>query len=94
MNKARYKVRHIKCSMQDFNADCHRFRFEYNGNEYEVKCYGKLSCTFPENIPDDIVKEITDIIYRKIDEKEYLWRYPKEAYDIADTYCNSEFGKK
>ena len=48
MNKTKYNLRHVACNMEDFNKDRHRFRFEYNGKEYVVPCYGALDVIFDE----------------------------------------------
>lgn len=92
MNKTKYRLRHIKCNMEDFHADRHRFRFEYNEKEEVVACYGALDCHFEnESIPKSVKNEIIRIIYSKIDKEEKTWGYPKEAYDITDEYCTNEF---
>lgn len=95
MNKTKYKVRHISCNMSDFNADKHRFRFEYNGKEYVASCYSSVNVEFDDatrnDIPEDVLMEIQSIIWNKIDKEEKNWRYPQEAYDIADAYMDDEF---
>lgn len=92
MNKTKFKIRHIKCNMEDFNLDRHRFRFEYNGKEYIVSCYNSITVDFKDlNVPDNIQLEISDIIFKKIDKEEYHWRYPLEAYEIADNYVEENF---
>lgn len=94
MNKSKYKVRHITCNMEDFNTDCHRFRFEYNGKEYVAHCYFALTVMFGENeneIPEEVREEIKNIIWDKIDKEESTWSYPEEAYRIADKYAEDEF---
>ena len=92
MNKTKFKIRHIKCNIEDFNLDRHRFRFEYNGKEYIVPCYTSITVDFKDlNIPDDIQLEIADIIFKKIDKEEYHWRYPLEAYEIANNYVEENF---
>lgn len=94
MNKTKYKVRHVACNMGDFFADRHRFRFEYNGKEYVAACYGAADIVFDgvEKIPEDVLCELQDIIWDKIKREEKKWRYPKEAYKIADKHCEEEFG--
>lgn len=97
MNKTKYNLRHVSCSMADFHADRHRFRFEYNGKEYIASCYGEVDIFFNEDktkkeisedfFPEDVLCEIQEIIWNKIDKEKKKWRYPKEAYDIADAYC-------
>ena len=91
MNKTKYTLRHISCNMADFHADRHRFRFEYNGKEYIASCYGALDVLFDEEtekeIPEDVLCEIKEIIWNKIDKEEKKWRYPREAYEIANAYC-------
>ena len=94
MNKTKYKVRHVACNMEDFYADRHRFRFNYNGKEYVVPCYGSLTIVFDEiekEIPEDILCEVQAIIWDKIEREERKWRYPKEAYEIASEYCKEDF---
>ena len=95
MNKTKYNLRHVACNMADFYADRHRFRFEYNRKEYVVHCYGSLDILFDEEvikeIPTDILSEVKSIICNKIDKEEKKWRYPKEAYEIANAYCEENF---
>lgn len=94
MNKTKYNLRHIACNMADFNADRHRFRFEYNNKEYVVPCYGALNVIFDEvekEIPEEVLCEIEEIIWNKIDKEEKKWRYPKEAYEIANKYYEENF---
>jgi hypothetical protein len=94
MNNTKYNLRHVACNMEDFNSDRHRFRFEYNGKEYVIPCYGASDIFFDEvekEIPEDVLCEIQDIIWDKIDREEKKWRYPKEAYEIADAYCKENF---
>ena len=90
MNKTKYNLRHVACNMADFNADRHRFRFEYNNKEHIASCYGAVDVHFDEEtekiIPEDVLCEIQQIIWDKIDREEKKWRYPKEAYKIADNY--------
>ena len=91
-NKSKYNLRHIRCNMADFNADCHRFRFEYDGCEYIASCYGNSSIFFSnEELPQSVKNEVTVMVYHKIDKEEYKWRYPAEAYRIADSYVKEEF---
>ena len=95
MNKTKYTLRHVACNMADFHADRHRFRFEYNGKEYIAACYGALDVFFDDEaekkIPEDILSEIQSIIWDKIEREEKKWRYPKEAYEIANAYCEENF---
>lgn len=95
MNKTKYTLRHVACNIADFYADRHRFRFEYNKKEYIASCYGTLNIFFDEEaekeIPADVLNEIEDIIWNKIDKEEKKWRYPKEAYEIANDYCAENF---
>ena len=95
MNKTKYNLRHVACNMADFHADRHRFRFEYNRKEYVVPCYGSLDILFDEEtikeIPTDVLSEVKSIIWNKIDKEEKKWRYPKEAYEIANVYCKANF---
>jgi len=95
MNKTKYNLRHVACNMVDFHADRHRFRFEYNGKEYIVPCYGSLDILFDEEtikeIPTDVLSEVKSVIWNKIDKEEKKWRYPKEAYEIANAYCEENF---
>ena len=95
MNKTKYTLRHVACNMADFHADRHRFRFEYNGKEYIASCYGALDVFFDDEaeneIPSNVLDEIEDIIFDKIDREEKKWRYPREAYEIAKAYCEENF---
>lgn len=94
MNKTKYNVRHIACNMADFLADRHRFRFEYNGKEYIVPCYGTVNVALDEisdEVPEDILCEIQDIIWNKIDKEEKNWRYPQKVYAIANDYVEENF---
>ena len=96
MNKREYHLRHIACNMEDFHADRHRFRFEYNGKEYIAACYGALYVSFDDEaeneIPEDVLIKIEDYIWVKVDKEEKKWRYPKKAYEIANAYCEENFG--
>lgn len=95
MNKTKYRLRHVSCNMADFHADRHRFRFEYNQKEYVAECYGALDIHFDDvtekEVPDSVLCEIQDIIWNKIDKEEKNWRYPAEAYEIANEYADEEF---
>ena len=95
MNKTKYILRHVACNMADFNADRHRFRFEYNKKEHIASCYGASDVHFDEStekeIPEDVLNEIKEIIWNKIDKEEKKWRYPREAYEIANDYCEENF---
>lgn len=95
MNKTKYNLRHVSCNMADFHADRHRFRFEYNNKEYIATCYGALDVFLDEEtekeIPEEVFCEIKEIIWNKIDKEEKKWRYPKEAYEITNQYCEENF---
>lgn len=93
MNKTKYNIRHIRCTMDDFYSDRHRFRFSYDGKEYTVGCYAAFDVIFDEDwhIPEEVQEEIQDLIWKKIDSDESKWRYPAEAYRIADQYCKENF---
>lgn len=94
MNKTKYNVRHVACNMSDFHADRHRFRFDYNGKEYVVPCYGAVNVALDEvgdKIPENVLLEVQEIIFRKIDKEEKNWRYPEEAYEIANEYARENF---
>ena len=95
MNKTKYNVRHVACNMKDFNEDRHRFRFEYNKKEYVVPCYGEMDIFFDEEVerevPEKVLCEIQQIIWNKIDKEEKKWRYPREAYEIANRYVAENF---
>lgn len=92
MDKAKYNLEHISCDMADFNADRHRFRFEYSDKEYIASCYGAFDVHFDEEtekeLPEDVLCEIKEVIWDKIDKEEKNWEYPKEAYEIANKHCN------
>ena len=93
MNKPKYNVRHIRCNMDDFHMDRHRFRFEYDGKEYVVPYYHAITVVFGDNentIPEHVKEEIESIIWNKIDKEETTWRYPEGAYKIADAYAENE----
>ena len=81
--------------MKDFHEDCHRFRFEYNKKEYIASCYRALDVFFDDNttkeVPEDVLAEVKEIIWRKIDKEEKKWRYPEEAYEIANQYVAENF---
>lgn len=89
-----YKVRHVACNMQDFYADRHRFRFEYNKKTYIASCYGTLSVFFEDDamkeVPPQVQEEVQEKIWYEIDHHEKKWRYPAEAYAYADNYCEQE----
>lgn len=91
MNNTKYKIRHIACNMKDFLSDAHRFRFEYNNKNYIVTCYGAVDIFFDDKdesvLPDIVKKEISELVWNKIDKEELKWSYPKEAYEIANNYC-------
>ena len=83
-------VRHIRCNMDDFYADRHRFRFNYNGKEYVVPCYGAVDVVLDEisnEVPENVLLEVQEAIFKKIDKDEKNWRYPQEVYDMADEYA-------
>lgn len=80
--------------MSDFNADRNRFRFDYEGVTYELPCYGATDIIFTEIenvVSEEVILELQDIIWEKIEDNEKRWRYPKEAYKIADNYVDEEF---
>ena len=61
MNKTKYNVRHIRCNMDDFHMDRHRFRFEYDGKEYVVPYYHAITVVFGDNentIPEHVKEGI------------------------------------
>lgn len=91
--KIRYKLRHIRCNMTDFHAGRHRFRFEYNGKEHIASCYHAFDIIFDddENLPEHVIAEVEKLIWDKIDSDESKWRYPAEAYTIANEYCKENF---
>lgn len=95
MNKTKYNVRHVRCNMADFHADRHRFRFEYNDQEYVVPCYQTASVDFDnikDNIPESVKQSVETTIFAKFEKgEERNWRYPAEAYAIANAYCAAEF---
>lgn len=89
-----YNVRHIPCTMEDFHNDCHRFSFNYNDKNYVVPCYGAMSIFFDEiekEVPENVLCEIQDIIWDKIDKEENSWKYPDEAYEEANDYIEENF---
>lgn len=93
-NKTKYKVRHIACNMNDFLSDIHRFRFEYAGETYVVHLVSKSGVVFEgtaDQLPETVRDEVIEIIYEKADKEEFKWRYPQEAYNIADRYVKEEF---
>lgn len=81
--------------MADFNADRHRFRFEYEGKEYVVPCYGSLDVIFDDetvrSVPVEVCENIKKLIWDKINKEESSWLLPEEAYDVANAYCAAEF---
>ena len=95
MNKTKYKLRHVACNMEDFHTDRHRFRFEYEEKEHVAECYGASDIHFSEatekEVPESVLCEIKKIIWDKIDKEEKKWRYPREAYEIANGYCAANF---
>ena len=44
-----------------------------------------------KEIPEEILCEIQAFIWDKIDSEEKRWKYPEEAYEIANEYCNENF---
>lgn len=86
-----YKIRHLPCNMFDFNADRHRFSFEVNGKRGEAWCIGKCNIHFTVGLCENDEVNISKEIWRRIDKNEMKWEYPHEAYNIADSYCKSEF---
>lgn len=95
MNKTKYELRHLSCNMDDFDFDRHRFKFKYNKKEYTASCYRSLEVFFDdkaeEEIPEEILCEVQALIWDKIDSEEKRWKYPKEAYEIANEYCKENF---
>lgn len=95
MSKRKYNIRHIRCNMSDFNADCHRFRLYYNNKEYIIACYAAFDVHFDDEAEKDLTEEmlieVGDIVIDKIKKEEMRWSYPEEAYKIADVYCKEEF---
>ena len=91
MGRGKYDVRHIRCTMKDFRADVHRFSFSYNGRKHTAECYHGAGVYFNDSVPDYVQTAVIRAIWNLIDEKEYTWKYPKEAYDIADEYCGECF---
>ena len=90
MNK--YHVKHKRQSFVDFQNDCHKFSFWYNGKEMEVSCYGSVSVFFDdENISEDVKCEVQNEVYNLIDKNEYKWSVPKGAREIANAYCAENF---
>lgn len=89
---SQYFIKHIKQTMADFNNDCHRFSFWYNGKQTEVSCYGTVSVFFDdESIPEEVQCDVQEEIYRLIDKNENKWSVPKDAKEIADAYCMENF---
>lgn len=91
--KDKYNVKHIRCSMEDFNYDRHRFSFIYNNKRYEVSCYHSFNIFFEneKEIPENVRLSISLIICDKIDKNEMKWAYPDKAYEVADRYCKENF---
>ena len=94
MTKNKYKLRHIACNMADFHADRHRFRFYYNNAEYIAECYGASMIYFCDkanaNLPENVLCEIQQMIWHKIDTEEHNWHYPEEAYIIVNSSIKEE----
>jgi len=89
---SKYFIKHKKQTLADFQNDCHRFAFWYDGKDIEVSCYSALSVFFDnENIPEDVKCEVQEEIFNLIDKNESKWALPKEAYEIADAYCAENF---
>lgn len=87
-----YHVKHKRQSLTDFQNDCHRFKFWYNGKEMEASCHRAVSVFFSdESIPEDVKCDVQKTIYNLIDKNESKWSVPKGAREIADAYCAEEF---
>lgn len=87
----KYNVKHVRRNINDFLADCDRFRFTYKEPWQMAYCYGGVTIIFDGDITADVQAEISQIIWAKIDKDEHKWSYPKKAYEIADRYCAEEF---
>ena len=86
--KSKYNLRHVRCSMQDFQADRHRFHFTYEMRPYMAECFGGCNLVFHGDPPEEVREEVSKEIFDVIDKNEYKWKYPQEAYDIADAYVD------
>ena len=91
MNKTKYGLKHIRCNMDDFLTDKHRFSFWYNGQEHTAVCFAAGNIFFDTVFPEDVQLELRKLIWHKIDTEESRWRYPAEAYKIANKYCAENF---
>ena len=93
--KNSYNLRHLPCTMDDFFADRHRFVFEYENKKYNAECIGFMIVNFDKNAINDIspniLKQIVSCIWDKVDHETWKWRYPEEAYKIANNYCEENF---
>lgn len=87
------EIKHIRCNMEDFYADRHRFRVIYEGNEYIATCYHNCNVMVDNGFPLNMKYELSELIWKEIDKKQYRWKYPKQAYEIANRYCEEEFGQ-
>ena len=58
---------------------------EHRQREYQQ------ACAKEKEIPEEVLCEITEIIWNKIDKEEKKWRYPRAAYEIANEYCAENF---
>ena len=86
----KYKVRHIRQSINDFQMDIHRFKYTYNGVEHEANLIGAVTVHFKDfNPPQNIQEEVMDYIYKLFDAKEKDWNPPKRAYELAEYYANN-----
>lgn len=87
-----YLLKHKRQTLADFNKDCHRFSFWYNGKSYEASCYGSATVIFSdENIPENVKCDIQEEIYSAIDKNEQKWAVPDGAVEIIDAYCAENF---
>lgn len=96
--KSPYHIRHIRCNIDDFYKDQHRFRFEYKGEEYIASCSGAVFIDFEDkaknDIPEETLSDISWLILQKITKEESRYRYPDEAYMIPNDFYEEEFEDK
>ena len=92
--QSKYNLRHVRCNMEDFRADRHRFHFTYEQRPYMAECFHGSYIVFWGGPPKEIEEEVSKEIFERIDKNEYKWRYPQEAYDIADAYVEEEFEER
>ena len=98
---SKYQMKHKRQTLTDFNNDCHRFSFFFDGKEREAICYDAVSVFFDDEdtdgkaalppIPENVKGEIVDEIYALIDKNEGTWSIPRGAQAIADAYCEENF---